>query len=210
MRFSISFVFAAIISFALLVVMTQLVTHDIQLPTTPTSVLDDITLLPPDKPEQSPRTEKLPEKQQVKSAPKVPAIPITAVDNGEIDRSLPRFDPNAKPGVQLSNWPGVDDGNSPTSERGELDGDAPRGLTAISQIQPLYPREQAAKGVQGSVTLRFEVRQDGSVGNVNVLSASPRGAFEAAAIRAVQRWRYRPTEQGPVEQTVTLDFNLEQ
>lgn len=209
MRISISLLFAAIISFALLVVMTRLVQSPTILPQPPISVLPDIPLEPPE-PEPNKPVRTLPKQDKTATPPQQTAIDIVPLPNEPVDRALPPFYPQTKPGTEFAKWPGVDGPGFPgDTSRGD-DGAPVAGLRPISQIAPLFPREQAAKGVQGSVTLRFEVRQDGSVGNVQVLNATPRGAFEAAAIRAVQRWRYRPTEQAPVVQTITLDFNLEQ
>ncbi|MGH8310028.1 MAG: energy transducer TonB, partial [Steroidobacteraceae bacterium] len=64
-----------------------------------------------------------------------------------------------------------------------------------------------------SVQLEFIVRADGSVGNVAVVKSEPAGVFDAAAVNAVRKWRYRPVvhDGAPVEQRarVRIRFTLE-
>lgn len=87
---------------------------------------------------------------------------------------------------------------------------APR-LIPSSRVEPAYPAiaRQARRG--GTVTLKLQIRTDGSVGGVEIVSDSaPQLGLGKAAIAAVKRWRYVPgTSQGvPVEmsQTVVLNF----
>jgi protein TonB len=51
----------------------------------------------------------------------------------------------------------------------------------------------------------FTVNPDGSVGDVNILSARPRGVFERNVQAAVKRWRYQPIA---TTQTVTRTFDF--
>ncbi len=82
---------------------------------------------------------------------------------------------------------------------------------AESYVPPRYPERARRMQARGSVVLRVQVRPDGSVGDIGVLEAAPKGmGFEQAAIDAVKRWRYRPaTKGGKAEDaviTVRLDF----
>jgi len=58
------------------------------------------------------------------------------------------------------------------------------------------------------------VLEDGSVRNIEILSARPEGLFEEAVLDAVPRWKYEPGLVGgkPVIYTVVtqVDFVLEQ
>lgn len=65
---------------------------------------------------------------------------------------------------------------------------APRLLAAVA---PIYPAELAAARTTGSVTVRFVVSTDGSVGSCEIV-ASDHPAFSAAVIEAVQRWSFQP------------------
>lgn len=58
--------------------------------------------------------------------------------------------------------------------------------------QPVYPRRALRVGKEGHVELAFTVATDGSVKDVAVLAAEPRGMFENAAMDAIRQWRFTP------------------
>lgn len=55
-----------------------------------------------------------------------------------------------------------------------------------------YPPNARAAGIEGTVEVRYDVRADGSVHNVRIVSANPAETFDTAALNAVRRWRFRP------------------
>ena len=67
-----------------------------------------------------------------------------------------------------------------------------RALTPLVKVPPEYPQRAMAKEIEGYVVLRFIVTETGSVEAPEVLHAEPEGYFEAAAKRAVLRWKYQP------------------
>jgi protein TonB len=79
-------------------------------------------------------------------------------------------------------------------------------LVAISTPQPAYPPAAQRAGTSGQVVVSFTVNPDGSVGDVNVISAKPRGVFERNVQSAVKRWRYQPIS-GTQQVTRTFDFS---
>ena len=62
----------------------------------------------------------------------------------------------------------------------------------ISTPQPAYPPEAMRAGTTGEVVISFTVNTDGSVSNVELVSAKPRGVFERNVQSTVRRWRYQP------------------
>ena len=58
------------------------------------------------------------------------------------------------------------------------------------RILPNYP--VGALGREGQVTLTFRITEAGRADNIEVLSATPEGVFEQAAINALEQWIYRP------------------
>jgi protein TonB len=78
----------------------------------------------------------------------------------------------------------------------------------ISQALPRYPTVAEARGIEGRVTLSITIMPDGSVRDVRVVNANPSGYFEDAAVRAVQRWRYRPSNVTRTNVIVQMDFEL--
>src|SRR5689334_15876123 len=81
---------------------------------------------------------------------------------------------------------------------GLFDGD----IIPLQRIPPQYPRDAARNGITGWVQLEVLVNPDGSVRNAKVLDAKPKGLFEAAAVQAVLRWKFKPKMVNglPVEQ----------
>jgi len=57
-------------------------------------------------------------------------------------------------------------------------------------VRPKYPEEAKKSGAQGKVRLSFSITKDGSVENVQVMEGNE--LFAAAAIEAVQQWKYEP------------------
>ncbi len=73
-------------------------------------------------------------------------------------------------------------------ESHELD-QAPR---AVVRVPPLYPYAAREKGIEGQVQVRMLVNRDGSVGQVQILEARPKGIFEDAVKRTVPQWKFSP------------------
>ena len=80
----------------------------------------------------------------------------------------------------------------------------------IHSIAPEYPDVARLAGIEGNVTLRILVSEDGTIGDITPLSGPP--VLARAAIRAVEHWRYAPllVDGRPVGvvSTVTLAFRL--
>ncbi len=59
---------------------------------------------------------------------------------------------------------------------------------------PTYPVEEQQAGHQGIVTLLVKVRSDGIVESVTVEASSGLSRLDAAAIAAVEKWRFAPAQ----------------
>ncbi len=59
-------------------------------------------------------------------------------------------------------------------------------------VPPHYPRRAAQRGIEGYVDIQFVVTGSGSTRDIKILAAEPAGVFENSAIKAVEHWRYRP------------------
>lgn len=78
----------------------------------------------------------------------------------------------------------------------------------IHRVEPQYPATAKIMHLSGTVELRAIIGTDGSVRNLTVLSGNP--ILVQAALAAVRRWRYRPTQLDgqavEVETYVTVNF----
>lgn len=61
--------------------------------------------------------------------------------------------------------------------------------------KPDVPRAKRDRDVKGYVQLSFEVQPDGSVDNIRVVGAAPRGYYEDEARRIVRERNYEPAEE---------------
>ncbi|RMF11621.1 MAG: energy transducer TonB, partial [Alphaproteobacteria bacterium] len=62
----------------------------------------------------------------------------------------------------------------------------------LVRIEPQYPRRAAERGIEGYVVVELTVTELGTVKDVHVIEADPPGYFERAAIRAAQKFKYKP------------------
>ena len=80
----------------------------------------------------------------------------------------------------------------------------------VRNVDPAYPELAKRAGVQGIVIVECVIDRDGRVARTRVLRSIP--LLDAAALAAVEQWRYRPTLLNgvPVQvlMTVTVQFNL--
>jgi periplasmic protein TonB len=70
----------------------------------------------------------------------------------------------------------------------ELD-QAPQTLV---RVPPIYPFKARERGVEGVVQVKLLVNMDGTVGDVQILDATPAGIFEDAVQKTVPRWKFKP------------------
>ncbi|MBI2383616.1 MAG: energy transducer TonB [Gammaproteobacteria bacterium] len=108
--------------------------------------------------------------------------------------------------TQISGGPFLGGYTGDTSAFGEL--------IPLVRIQPQYPRNALRDNIQGWVDMELIVNPDGSVKSARPVAAQPRGVFEAAAVQAIMKWRFKPkvVDGKPVEQRAIqrLDFKLEE
>ncbi len=60
------------------------------------------------------------------------------------------------------------------------------------QVPPVYPSAARRAGVEGSVLLQVVVQTNGRAGDVLLVSSSGSGLLDAAAMKAVRKWSFRP------------------
>ncbi len=83
----------------------------------------------------------------------------------------------------------------------------------IVNTAPAYPFKAQQRDIEGYVTIKFLVGVDGSLSNPKVLDSRPKGLFEAALLKVVPSWKFRPgmIDGQPVptwvEKTVRFQFD---
>lgn len=79
------------------------------------------------------------------------------------------------------------------------------------QARPQYPFEMRRAGISGEVVVDFIVDTNGDVQNAYALRSSQR-EFEAAAVQAVSKWKFKPGRKGgrdvPTHMQVPIVFTL--
>jgi protein TonB len=79
------------------------------------------------------------------------------------------------------------------------------GPIAIRTPQPSYPRSAIRSGVTGEVTVEITIGTNGSVSNVRVVRAQPRGEFDREVLSTVRNWQFEPMDE-PAVITRTFTF----
>ncbi|MGK4002151.1 TonB family protein [Sorangium sp. So ce1036] len=79
----------------------------------------------------------------------------------------------------------------------------------LEHVDPVYPAERLAEGVDTTVTLFVTVEKDGTVSDATVAESGGEG-FDEAAIAAVRRWRFSPAMRGgaPVRARIRVPFHF--
>jgi TonB family protein len=91
--------------------------------------------------------------------------------------------------------------------------DGPAEPPLVRAITPLYPPNAYKAGQEGSVTVGFDIDEDGKPTGVKVLQSSPSDVFDVWAVAAVRESRYAPTvvdgrRQAVTGLTKTINFKL--
>ena len=73
-----------------------------------------------------------------------------------------------------------------------------RPLQLSSGAAPIYPPQAQAQGVEGEVTVQYDVTDQGVVINAVVVASSSGQVFDAAALQAVTSWKFTPARRGGV------------
>ena len=86
------------------------------------------------------------------------------------------------------------------------------GLIPLVRIAPRYPRNALLKGTEGYVLVELLVDENGSVLSAVVKESRPSSVFNAAAIQAVLKWKFKPRVDGGVaikQRGITrIDFQI--
>ncbi len=83
----------------------------------------------------------------------------------------------------------------------------------LVQVPPNYPPREISRGTEGWVLIEFNITLFGAVVDPIVIDSDPARVFDSAALRAIQRWKYKPkiVDNKPVaqygkEQLITFEI----
>jgi protein TonB len=86
------------------------------------------------------------------------------------------------------------------------------GVALVRSVKPKYPMRALSRHLEGRVTVQFTVNASGQVESPSVVSASPSGIFEEAALAAIRQFKFKPkmVSGKAVSQraTQTINFKL--
>lgn len=177
-RLGMAAIMAIIMTFLLLWGMQKLIAGGNNAMTEPVkgNVLDFIRL------KQDETVAKKERKPQKPAKPKEPPPPMVAPP-------MQQANPNAQGvksqfGADIQADTGLSGGLSLDSNDGDY--------LPIVKVAAVYPRRAQARGIEGFVVVEFVVTKTGAVKNAVVVSASPEGVFERAALDAVVKFKYKP------------------
>ena len=94
------------------------------------------------------------------------------------------------------------------------DGGATNNLaTPIVRVEPRYPISAARNGISGHVVMEFDISEQGTPVNINIIESNPKAVFDMEAKNALQKWRYKPAIKNGKAVTskclsITLTFKL--
>ena len=120
--------------------------------------------------------------------------------------------------LQLTTPPGASRVNAPVSlnagvapQRQRLRvGGAIKAPVRLVNVNPVYPEDAQAAGIEGLVVLEIVIGETGAVIETQVLRSVPE--LDQAAIDAVTQWKYEPTllngEPVEIEMAVAINFTL--
>lgn len=65
-------------------------------------------------------------------------------------------------------------------------------IMPLVRVAPQYPRRALSRGIEGWVEVEFTISKVGTVENPVAVDADPPSIFNRAAVKAVQKWKYKP------------------
>jgi protein TonB len=84
---------------------------------------------------------------------------------------------------------------------------------ALREIVPEYPYDADRQHLSGKVSVQLKLEADGRVGDLEIVSATPPGVFEASALEALRTARFAPAQKNgrPVraQVVITIEYDWE-
>ena len=170
--------------------------HHVATDDTPTIQLLEMPKLEPDEPENSDTADAQPQPPVAFAPPMQTDVPQVVQLDSFVQQVQPPPPEGLKPNVGVISIPqgrpgGFGGKGVEIFDPSKLD----QQPQARFQARPTYPFEMRRAGINGEVEVEFIIDSNGDVRNPFVVKSSQR-EFEAAALQAVSKWKFRPGRKG--------------
>ncbi len=149
------------------------------------------------------------------AAAAAPAVPPTAAPGVTTPAATPTPAPAttaATPATTPKPPPTTPAAPDATAAAAPAAGGETHGAEVLKTVPPEYPREAYVKHLEGWVEVEFTITATGQVAGATVAGANPARIFNDAALRAVQRWTFKPRMDNgkPIEEHMKrrIEFKL--
>lgn len=174
------------------------------------------------EPQQAPPVEQPPDPQPVAPEPEVAPQPVPEPEPEpvpeppapvQVPKPVPKPKPKPKPErhreikprtPKPETRPASPAPSAPASSSVKSASSAPR---ATFRSNPIYPPRASALGIEGRVSVMYDVNAEGRVENIRIVSAQPRNMFERDIRLAMRRWTYE-TGKPTANMTVKFQFDI--
>ena len=178
-RFGIALVVASVMTFGLFFLMESLVSMGQAAITKPPVQAPIEFIRLNEQSDLNLKKRQLPNKEKPKTRPEQPDLDIDDVSQDAtntltVQRPQVDFNLGLKGGLALGSAP-VD-----------------RDTVPIVQVEPMYPPRARQRKIEGWVLVEFSISNTGIVKNSKIVRAEPGTIFNRAALKAVNKWKYKP------------------
>jgi protein TonB len=129
------------------------------------------------------------------SAAKKPIIDTPKPVTQPKEKPTPKLGDQAKPVVQEPPKPQTIP-EKPPADKSAATVDSDKYADYLKNPKPSYPMGPYREGIEGTVWLRVEVLEDGTVGQLQVVQSSGNDELDQSALTTVKTWRFNAAVQG--------------
>lgn len=79
----------------------------------------------------------------------------------------------------------------------------------IKYYPPRYPISAKIKNIEGKVIVKFVITKEGAVRDIEVIESFPDGVFDEAAIKSIEKYRFKPATKNGEPLDVTAKMPIE-
>jgi TonB family protein len=144
------------------------------------------------------------------ATPSTPPRPVESMIRPEADVSPPPRSAVPQPGARPEAQAASRASSSPAATPAVPEV-SPADFKRTRFVAPTYPPQALSRGLEGEVRVRITVDTAGRVSDAEVLSGTPPGIFDQAALNAVRKWRFEPVVKGgrPIEASVATTIRFQ-